>query len=639
MANAIPLKIVTGTPQQLASTDIVQADGIAPRSGTTLGIGSDAATTVINMNGVSVTTINIGNSTTQVNVPGTMTVTTTATFNGDTVIGDAITDSLTVTAGILNNLTFRKEAAHSVLVQTSTTATAAGGALTITSGTGATSGNGGLATFSAGSGGTTGVGGGVAVTAGAGGSTSGNGGQITLTGGTVTSGVPGNVIVTTTATASGTSGTDRPILKMTQAAGTAVHFVGTSDPSSVGPLDGGATPSEGSIYHRTTAAAGQLWLKTGASATAWTQLATGGTPTLQQAYTAGNSISVVTGSGTISFTNTTDTTDTLTVTRTFAGGGRSLVVTTGASVTGTAAFVNNVGTGSALQVQDNGTDVLVISAAGAMTSTPTSGQAFSVTTAGAGGISLTSAAASSFATSTGALTLTSAVAATWSTLAGALTVNGVGGINLQGNGTTAVVVSAAGTAVTVQAGATLTTTSTGNINLPNNGSARFQIETVAVSANVTSANLGTLTAGSTSNADALHTHTTVTGSQLVLTGFDTTTNTLGDGDLGYLTTTANRVQKAIATSLAASIVFGANEGVAGSMTIQGTIENQNVESTITVAAGDRLYVSAAEAGKVTNVAPVTVGQVVAPVGIARTGNGGAGVDVPMILQIGTPILL
>ena len=64
MANAIPLKIVTGTPQQLASTDIVQADGIALCSGTTLGIGSDAATIVINMNGVSVTMINIGNSTT-----------------------------------------------------------------------------------------------------------------------------------------------------------------------------------------------------------------------------------------------------------------------------------------------------------------------------------------------------------------------------------------------------------------------------------------------------------------------------------------------------------------------------------------------------------------------------------------------
>ena len=61
--------------------------------------------------------------------------------------------------------------------------------------------------------------------------------------------------------------------------------------------------------------------------------------------------------------------------------------------------------------------------------------------------------------------------------------------------------------ITVQAAATLTTTGNGNINLPNNGSSRFKIETVAVSANVTSVNLGTLTAGIASNADSLHTHT------------------------------------------------------------------------------------------------------------------------------------
>src|SRR3990167_741236 len=58
----------------------------------------------------------------------------------------------------------------------------------------------------------------------------------------------------------------------------------------------------------------------------------------------------------------------------------------------------------------------------------------------------------------------------------------------------------------MDAGTTLSTTSTGNIDLPNNASAKFKIETVAVSANVTAANLGTFTAGSTSNADSLHTH-------------------------------------------------------------------------------------------------------------------------------------
>lgn len=60
--------------------------------------------------------------------------------------------------------------------------------------------------------------------------------------------------------------------------------------------------------------------------------------------------------------------------------------------------------------------------------------------------------------------------------------------------------------VTVNIGQTLRTTGSGLIDLPNNGSARFKIEGVAVSANVTAANLGTLTAGPLANADALHTH-------------------------------------------------------------------------------------------------------------------------------------
>ena len=72
--------------------------------------------------------------------------------------------------------------------------------------------------------------------------------------------------------------------------------------------------------------------------------------------------------------------------------------------------------------------------------------------------------------------------------------------------TGSLVLSATGSDITVATGKTLGTTGTGNINLPNNGSARFQIEASSVSANVTAANLGTLTASTTSNADALHTH-------------------------------------------------------------------------------------------------------------------------------------
>lgn len=128
-----------------------------------------------------------------------------------------------------------------------------------------------------------------------------------------------------------------------------------------------------------------------------------------------------------------------------------------------------------------------------------------------------------------------------------------------------------------------------------------------------------------------------TSSAAVVTSGFTTTG-LADGDLGYISA-SQTVTKAIATAFSTSLVIGANEGTVGSMTTSGTIENQNVESGITVTAGNRLYLSATEAGKVTNVAPVTAGQVVAPVGIARTTGAGAGSDVSMLLMIGTPVLL
>lgn len=61
----------------------------------------------------------------------------THAFNGATVtIGDASTDTLTVTSSIASNLTFTKESAHTISIAASTTAATAGGALTITSANG-----------------------------------------------------------------------------------------------------------------------------------------------------------------------------------------------------------------------------------------------------------------------------------------------------------------------------------------------------------------------------------------------------------------------------------------------------------------------------------------------------------------------
>lgn len=971
MANRIPLTIVAGINQALASADLVHADGIAPRSGTTLSLGADATTTVINMNGVAVTTINIGNASTQVNIPGTLTVSTTATMDGDTAIGDNISDSLTVTAGILGNLTFRKEANHLLLVEASTTLNAAGGEIGLQGGAG------------------TGT---------------GNGGDVTLTGGTSVSGIPGSVSVVSTRTVA----TQGAALTITQDGTPAGIFVGTVDPSA----GGGVVATEGSLFLRDAGASGSLWIKTGAANTAWSSVGTGGPDSLQTAYDTGNTISVVSATGTIDFSNSTDATNVLTVSRTFAGGGVGVNVSMGASTTGVGVqvtsnasatgagiavsqlsttangievakgsggassgngvyidyqnasstgdglVVDQEGQGDGIQVnlasgstgrgiflsgvsgstgtlavasqlsatangvevtlgsggaasgtgifvdyqsaassgpgieidqEGTGPGLLVAMGAGSAgngitvtTNASASGVGVRITHAGTGNAFQTSVdgndiaiitasgafnvsaqAASTIQTIVGALTLTSVASATWSSSGGSLTVEGNQDLYLSAGGDIMVTLQAAldtvlitppvnggiqgitdngPTSFTGANGGTVSVTTTssgaaggnatfgttatgfaggdaffgaiapsgtsggavlqaGGVSYPNPSSGQLIVDSsagtniqyqtndrivvsndvivtpasgsnfgvvgtgtgnasittvqgtidiagssgasaggnVTVAAKSSSGTSGSLilsteatgagtagdlqvitTAGNTgtvgdiliasysSNAttrggisirtgnaapaapaadqilivanngagtaditfqargstsiplnesgdvdlDPGFTATSIIGAinelytgagsapaEIVQTGFDTTTNSLADGDLGYLTTTANRVQKAIATSIAASAVFGANEGTAGAMTTHGTIENQNVESTITVTAGDRLYLSASEAGKVTNVAPSTTGQVVMPVGYARTSNGGAGNDVALLLLIGTPVLL
>lgn len=92
----------------------------------------------------------------------------------------------------------------------------------------------------------------------------------------------------------------------------------------------------------------------------WEPAAVAGSATLQSAYEGGNTIAVVNANGSVTFSNSADTTDVVTIERTFAGAGRGLVVTTGASVTGSALFVNNSGSGHALHIQDGGADVVVV---------------------------------------------------------------------------------------------------------------------------------------------------------------------------------------------------------------------------------------------------------------------------------------
>lgn len=124
---------------------------------------------------------------------------------------------------------------------------------------------------------------------------------------------------------------------------------------------------------------------------------------LQDAYDGGNTI-VTTAGNAIAFSNAVDVTDLLTLTRTFVGAGNAadidmgpgneavtgdgLNIASGTGATGTMLFVNNLGSGNAIDVQDGGVSVLQATGAGAVGITPTSGQDFSVATLGAGGVDI-----------------------------------------------------------------------------------------------------------------------------------------------------------------------------------------------------------------------------------------------------------
>ena len=134
-----------------------------------------------------------------------------------------------------------------------------------------------------------------------------------------------------------------------------------------------------------------------------------GGATLQTAYESGNAISVSTTYGAVQISNTTDATNVLELSRTFAGAGSALTVSMGASTTGIGVdidsvagasgnlvdilnagdgvglFLNNTGGGNAVQIQDGSTDVFIISQTGA--------------------ISMTAQQASTFSTAAGNLTL------------------------------------------------------------------------------------------------------------------------------------------------------------------------------------------------------------------------------------------
>lgn len=128
-------------------------------------------------------------------------------------------------------------------------------------------------------------------------------------------------------------------VSLTQGSQAASMLVGTADPSSPGV----AAP-EGSLYLRTTGGAGQLWIKTNALSTQWTQVVSGGSSSLQLAYNAGPGIIIPLAGTPVAISNALNANAALTLDRTFAGAGDSLVVTMAAATQGTGIVVSQNGT-------------------------------------------------------------------------------------------------------------------------------------------------------------------------------------------------------------------------------------------------------------------------------------------------------
>jgi len=197
-----------------------------------------------------------------------------------------------------------------------------------------------------------------------------------------------------------------------------------------------------------------------------------------------------------------------------------------------------------------------------------------------------------------------------------------------------------GTNTTVSAGVLLSTAGSGNINLPNNGSARFQVEGVAVSANVTAANLGLLTGGS--NADALHVHSA--SAEIGLGSLTTTGMSGGTGTFAYLSA-ANTVLPTDSAAIGTARVVGCYNGVANSVTVHGVIAAAKFTTVGgSPVVGSPVYLAAASddtntgAGKLTATCPSS--GVVSEVGICVDASNYAGAKTArVVLQIKSPVVL
>lgn len=188
-----------------STTSNANGGNLTVRAGNAQGSGTDG---VLKLGDANTSGVEMAVSGITTTVKGPLQVDETVSLNGNATIGNASTDTLTLTAQISGNVSLVKESNHTVSVAASTTSNTAGADLTVAAGAGVGSGNGGAAALVGGAAGATGTGGATSLTGGAGGATSGAGGAVSVTGGAGTNGNANGGAVSVNGGAKNGSGAD-----------------------------------------------------------------------------------------------------------------------------------------------------------------------------------------------------------------------------------------------------------------------------------------------------------------------------------------------------------------------------------------------------------------------------------------------
>lgn len=171
--------------------------------------------------------------------------------------------------------------------------------------------------------------------------------------------------------------------------------------------------------------------------------------------------------------------------------------------------------------------------------------------------------------------------------------NASGGLAKDTNGLRALIVNAGAQ------NATLSSTSNGLavLGVPS----LFTVNGTATTANVSAAALNTLTAGNTTQADALHTHNSVIGAQACI-GYHACSATLAAGDPVAWSSTANTLVRADATILASTRVIGI-AAVGGSANTTVAIVKRGIATNVLTNATPGMPVFLNSGGGLTQTAP------------------------------------